>query len=65
MGLDYRHEDTVDYERRKVLVGLIIPYICKALSRIGVDKPRFVVHHKEHITKVMDHATVGYLLVCR
>jgi hypothetical protein len=33
--LGYGHEDTMDYERREVVVGLSSAYICKTLSKIG------------------------------
>ncbi len=41
--------------------GLVARTFAKLCPELGVDKTSFVVHHKEHITKVMGHATVGYL----
>jgi hypothetical protein len=41
--------------------GLVARTFAKLCPELGIDKTSFVVHHKEHITKVMGHATVGYL----
>jgi hypothetical protein len=41
--------------------GLVARTFAKLCPELGVDKSSFIVHHKEHITKVMGHATVGYL----
>ena len=41
--------------------GLVARTFSKLCPELGVDKSSFLVHHKEHITKVMGHATVGYL----
>jgi hypothetical protein len=41
--------------------GLVARTFAKLCPELGADKSSFIVHHKEHITKVMGHATVGYL----
>ena len=40
--------------------GLVARTFAKLCPELGIDKASFTVHHKEHITKVMGHATVGY-----
>ncbi len=32
----------------------------KMCLELGIDKRAFSAHHKSHINKVMDHATVAY-----
>jgi hypothetical protein len=42
--------------------GLVAHTLAKLCPELHIDKSSFVVHHyNEHITKVMGHATVGYL----
>jgi hypothetical protein len=42
--------------------GLVVARtFAKLCPELGIDEASFIVHHKEHITNVMEHATVGYL----
>jgi hypothetical protein len=41
--------------------GLVSRTFAKMCPALGIAKEVFAVHHKKHISKVMAHATVGYL----
>jgi hypothetical protein len=41
--------------------GLVARTFAKMCPALGIKKEVFAVHHKKHISKVMAHATVGYL----
>jgi hypothetical protein len=38
---------------------LVSRTFAKMCPELGVERASFAVHHKNHIRKVMDHATVG------
>jgi hypothetical protein len=40
--------------------GLVLRTFAKMCPALGIDKEIFTCHHKNHIGKVMAHATVGY-----